>query len=421
MKKFLFILLLGLPLFFMPKNALAAGASVSGGGDKFIGDTFSVTISATGATFDSIQGTIAVSGPVDIVSITAGSATWLPGKAPENNSQFVGITAPTDSLKVATVKLKGKSAGSGAVTVSGVKLALKGAVVGSDSGKASFTIAKKPNLPALVKVSSSSHPDQNASYEATTVALSWEKDSGIVGFSYFFDQNPDTVPNAKKDSADTSVSYPNQALGTYYFHIRAQNADGWGGTTHFKVNIKEPDPKIDETIAKPGNITISKDDSFSNDIKNGTISGIKVSGLSLPGYTVTPKFTPEITAPEGKNLSITALDDGTFSILIDFPISTGTRKLTLQGQKEKTLTPVSDEITFEISQARGGTITILTDEDILAPAPAPAPVQVKGEHIKLPKVDFTNKVFLYQLGALVLVIASGITAIILFIKRRRHF
>ncbi len=418
MKKFLIsILVLAFSIMFIPKEVIAAGASTSGGGAKYIGDTFTINVSVGGANFDSLQGTISVSGPVDVVSFSAGSATWLPGKSPDNGNQFVGIVPATNSLKVATIKLKGKSAGSGAVSVSGVKLALKGGLVGSDSATESFSIAKKPTPPGLIKVVSTSHPDQNASYEATTIDLSWDKPSGVTGFSYAFDQSTNTVPGAKSQGDGTALSLKDQPVGTYYFHIRAQNGDGWGDTTHFKINIKEPDPKIDTTLSKPSDVKIEKANGFINNIKDGTVSGIKIIGKSTPGYTVTATFLPALAIPEGKSLTAVADENGNFEIIIDFPISAGTKKMTLQGQKDKKLTPISDEVTFEVTQAKGGNIIILTEND--ANAPIAATSQVKGAKTSLLNFDLSNKKFLYQAIAGLIVIIAGIAAIVLYFKRRR--
>src|SRR6185369_3101743 len=96
---------LGLAILLSPLKVFAAGSiTPSGGGSYAVGATFTITVRASGATFDSLQGKIAVSGPVSIVSFSPGSATWLPGKSPENNNQFVGITSATSSLTVATIK-----------------------------------------------------------------------------------------------------------------------------------------------------------------------------------------------------------------------------------------------------------------------------------------------------------------------------
>ena len=245
----------------LPADTRAAGGIfASGGGKKQTGQTFTISVAASGADFDSLQGTISVDGPVDIVSFSAGGATWLPGKAPGNGSQFVGICSPASSLTVATIKLKAKAVGSGSVSVSGVKLARNGVVTGTGSGGASFTIERAPDLPDAITITSTTHSDPNQAYDSTTIALAWNKEKGIDGFSYLLDQTESTVPAAKTTDSNTSVTYENKAVGTYWFHVRAHNGDGWGNTTNFKVNIKEPDAKIDTALLKPSGIEIKESD-----------------------------------------------------------------------------------------------------------------------------------------------------------------
>lgn len=397
----------------MPTNTLAAGGIfASGGGSKTVGQTFSITVAASGADFDSLQGIISVSGSVDIVSFNAGGATWLPGKSPDNGTQFVGICSPTSSLTVATIKLKAKAVGSGSVSVSGVKLARNGVVTGTGSGGASFTIERALVVPNAITITSTSHPDPSQAYEVTTIALAWNKDKNVDGFSYLLDQTENTIPPAKTTDANTSVTYENKAVGTYWFHIRAHNSDGWGSTTNFKVNIKEPDAKIDQTLPKPNNIEIKEAAVFSNNIKDGTVSGITISGITKAGYSAKIKLTPAPTIPEGKTMSTVADEQGRFSLLIDFPIAAGFHLLTIQGQKDKVLTPVSDEIRFEISQSKGGKITILIDADTNKPAPEPAKKWYQ-------KLGFNRNIAFYILSLLGILILAGICTI-LYIRKKNN-
>lgn len=372
-------------LFFMtvPHSLAAGGIYASGGGAKTVGQTFTIAVAASGATFDTVHGTISISGPVSVVSFSAGSATWI--SQPTNGGTFDGAylgQKPT-SATIATIKLKANSVGSGAVTVSGVSLLNAGTNVGSGAGSASFSIAKAPELPGAVTVTSSSHPDPAVAYDVTTIALAWNKASGVDGFSYLLDQADGTAPKAAITDANTSVSYADKAIGTYYFHIRAHKADGWGTTTHFKVTIKEPDAKIDETLSKPSDIKIEKTDDFTNNIKDGLVTGIAISGTTEALYTTKITLTPAPALPEGKKYEILADESGKFSLPIDWPIPAGRYVLTIQGQKEKVLTPVSDPITFEISQSKGGTINILTDADINPPKTIAAKVAAKKYDWKL--------------------------------------
>lgn len=396
----------------LPAKSLAAGGIyASGGGNVTVGQTITVNVTASGVNFDALEGTISVSGPVAVSSFSEGSATWI--TKPSNGAHFKGaVMGGTDSLRVATIKLKATGVGSGAVSVSAVRLAKAGAQVGTGASNASFNIAKAPELPGVVKVSSASHPDQNIAYEATTIDLAWEKEKGVDNFSYLLDQAEKTTPPAKATDANTSISYPDKEIGVYYFHIRAHKPDGWGGTTHFKITIKEPDAKIDETLNKPYSIEIRKSDPFVNSISDGTVTGIVILGVTEPGFTANISLLPEFTLPEGKVMTALADSEGKFELLLDFPILSGYHTLTVQSQLEKVLTPFSDELIFEISQAKGGTINVLTDDDINPP------VQVKAEKTQS-FLDKLDKQTLLYAGGIIVLLVIAIWVIVKFAKRRK--
>lgn len=385
----------------LPAQA-AGGIYASGGGTKTVGQTFSVTVKASGVEFDSLQGQISVSGPVSIVSFNAGSGgTWLPGKSPSNGGTFVGITGKTSSLTIATINLKATGTGNGAVSVNGPKLAKSGAVVSTDGGGTSFTINRAPTPPGGVSVTSTTHPDQNTAYEAKTIELAWTKATGVTGFSYLLDQSETTTPSATLTS-ETSIKYENKDIGTYYFHIRAKNGDGFGPTTHYKLTIKEPDPKVDEGITKAAITGFTKTETFKSNVEDGTISGFIVNGVVPVGYIANLVFTPALALPEGKSLSVESKEDGAFEYAIDFPVKSGFYKVTVQGQKDKTLTPVSDTYTIEVSVARGGSIRFITTKD----------TETRNVQISVSDNDLQTQIILYVsiAGSLVFLGAgSGLT------------
>ncbi|MFA7253002.1 MAG: hypothetical protein WC107_00430 [Patescibacteria group bacterium] len=408
MKKiFMGVILLSLSSLWFPEPALAAGISVSGGSPKYVGDQFSVSVMASGATFNAFSGTISSSGSLKIVGCNAGDALWV--TKPTGAGSFAGaLTTATSSFKIATLTVKAASTGSGSISVSGVQLANKGPIVGTNGGSVSFSIQRRPTPPGSITVASSSHPDPTVSYEITTIELSWDKPSGVTGFSYLLDQAAETVPPASATNSSTSITYDNQAIGTYYFHIRALNGDGWGETTHFKVTIKEPDPKIQEQLQKPHDINARKSDPFTNNIKDGTVSGLLISGYTEPNYMANIKLDPSPTLPENKLMSVKAGLDGKFEFLVDFPIKSGFYRLTIQGQDNKLLTPVSDPVIFEVSQAKGGTVTMLTEEDTNPPI---IPEKKWYEKINYPILSGI-------LGGIILIIGIGV--LVLYFLRRKE-
>ncbi len=403
-KNIIKLVLIACAVLILPKSASAAGIYVSGGSLKYPGDTSSVSVTASGADFNAFQGSINNSGTVKITSCSAGSALWV--TQPTGSGSFVGaLTSSASSFRIATCSIRATAIGSGSVSVSGVQLANKGPIVGTDGGSVSFNIVRQPTPPGTVTVTSSSHPDQNTAYEATDIVLAWTAPAtNTTGYSYTLDQAADTDPGTNITNNNLTVTYSNQAVGTYYFHIRAKNGDGWGPTTHFKVTIKEPDPKVNDSLAKPHNITVAKASSTTNNIDDGTFSGIIISGVTEPNFVANIKLDPLPTLPEGKIFSVKSDASGKFEYLIDFPIPAGHYKLTIQGQDNKTLTPLSDVIRFEISQAKGGTVNVLTNADKSAPA---------TPNLKWYQKSVSVKVLLWSVAGLLVLIS-----LIMIIRRR---
>ncbi|MBI4948358.1 fibronectin type III domain-containing protein [Candidatus Berkelbacteria bacterium] len=344
------------------KSAQAAGISPSGGGTYVVGQNFTVYVRASGTTFDSLQGTINVSGPVKIVSFYASSsATWLPGKSPANGRQFVGLVSATSSITVATITLRGTSTGSGSVTVSGARLAYNGSEVSSNGGSTYYTINRAPTPPGQVSVTSSTHPDQKQAYEATNVTLNWEPPAnGATGYSIVFDQAATTNPEKKVSTTKKTETYKNVAVGTHYFHIRAENRDGWSPTTHFKVTIKET---VDNGLGAPTIEAIELTDDYTNDINEGKLTGVKFRGTGIASYTMLLTFDPLLGLDAKKYPDPVVDEAGKWEFVVNEPLKVGFYKLTAQGKLKDTLTPSSETITFEISVSEGGSAKMLSSTD----------------------------------------------------------
>jgi hypothetical protein len=400
------------PIVAQPAHA-AAGIFASGGGSVTVGDKFTVTVKASGTEFDSLQGAISVSGPASVVSFTAGGATWLPGKTPANGQQFVGIVSKTSSLTVATITLKATGEGSGSVNVSGVKLAKTGQIVATDAGGAGFTVKRAPQLPGQIKVSSSTHPDQGQVYEARTINVSWDKPNGVTEFSYLLDQSAGTTPGTKATGSGTSAAYENKDVGTYYFHIRGKNGDGWGSTTHFKIAIKEPDPKINETLTKPVIQKAVKHATFATNIDEGTLTGIMINGTAEPSYKVVLTATPSLGDVPAEKLTTTADETGAWQILLDVPVRAGFYKLTVQGMQDKILTPVSEAIRLELSIAKGGYVGFITEKDVV-PTPMPSPTPSPAVTVKGARTPAMSLLW----GALFALVATGVVWAVVRMRRQ---
>jgi len=379
----------------------AAGISPSGGGKFVTGQTFTITVRASGATFDSLQGTIRVSGAASVVSFGSGGATWLPGKSPSNGGQFVGIVSATSSLTVATIKLRSDKEGSGSVSVSGVRLARSGQEVGSSGGSTSYSISRAPTPPGDMKISSTTHPNQEESYGLTTAELSWEPPAnGANGYSTLLDEVADTVPLETVTTTETTAKYEDLALGTHYFHLRAHNSDGWGPANHFRINVKEA---VDETLTPPTILSAVKTADFKTDLEKGTVSGFQIVGAStgLTDFQLLLNVSPADKLPAEQKLTVPISADGSWQMSFDQMVPSGFYKIMAQAKKDKSITPESPPAYLEVSVANGGTAKLITSDDLQKPDLS---VTVAG-------VTFSTKQSLWWALALVVLFAFAVTGV----------
>lgn len=370
-RPFLIALTTGLTAFgllvFTATTALAAGIGPSGGGSHTVGSSFSVSIVASGTTFNAFRGTISVSGPVSS-SISPGGASWAPGGTPKIGGTFEGgITSPASSFTIATLTLKGTSVGSGSVSVGGVELVNNGVIVASGGGSTSFTITRAPTPPGAVTVTSPSNPDQTQAYGVTTAVFNWTAPAnGANGYSVVFDQAADTTPPSTVSTTALTASYDNLNLGVYYFHIKAQNGDGWGPVTHYKISTTQA---VDNGLKAPTIVKVMELPTFKNDVTAGTVTGFALVGSStgLTGFTVTVTITPAAGLPAAQLLTAPIQPDGGWQLTFDQAIPTGFYKVTALATKDKTATAASSPVNLELSVANGGTAKLITTADLPQP------------------------------------------------------
>jgi hypothetical protein len=96
--------------------------------------------------------------------------------------------------------------------------------------------------PSAPNIWSITHPNQETTYANNDPIIHWcvrgPSPSGIAGYSYILDQNPNTIPDTVSEGIGTARSYTNLVDGTWWFHVRAlDNAGNWGSASHFKLMI----------------------------------------------------------------------------------------------------------------------------------------------------------------------------------------
>lgn len=113
--------------------------------------------------------------------------------------------------------------------------------IGQTGGVVTTQPTSGTNAPLPPLVTSPTHTDPSDWYSVSEPMLEWQLPSDATSVSFALDKNATTTPIQDKGLVS---SYTSTTLtdGTWYFHIRHRNAYGWGGVTHFKINIDKTRP-----------------------------------------------------------------------------------------------------------------------------------------------------------------------------------
>ena len=100
---------------------------------------------------------------------------------------------------------------------------------------------------AISTLASSTHPVSAAWYASSAPAFSWtaasDATSGVVGYSCLVNQTSNTTPDTSVETTGTSYTSGALADGTWYFHVRAVDSAGNGGTaSHYTLHIDTTAP-----------------------------------------------------------------------------------------------------------------------------------------------------------------------------------
>jgi hypothetical protein len=268
--------------------------------------TINISASATGANVDVIQFS-GISYNTAILEMqnfskAANCAFVFP---PSNYLYSCGLSPVVGSsaTNIATVTFKTKQSGSTSVSLSNIKAISGGVDVSIVGGAVSVNVSAPyvaPQKPGLVYVSSSTHLDENSWYPSGNLNLSWSKPAGVTDFSYVLDAKDLTVSPDSSLGGGISKEYSDLEEGVYYFHIKAKNAQGWGGTRHFRVNIDKTKPSDLSLIFEVGGSAIEPKNFAKFEAKDD-LSGIQKYEISIDGAELIEATSPfEIPVTEGK-------------------------------------------------------------------------------------------------------------------------
>jgi type II secretory pathway component PulM len=173
-------------------------------------------------------------------------------------------------------------------------------------------------VPGKLAVSSRTHPDESTWYNLPTLDLSWELPQGVTGVSYAF------VDAARYDLSNTSkglVSGTSYDLtkfddGTWYFFIKAKNANGWGAVTRRMAKIDRTAPEAFSLVKQASEDATDPAPVFkwNTSDKASGISGYKVKigdgdWFELKDISrVADTYTLPVQAPGTKEFTVRAYD-----------------------------------------------------------------------------------------------------------------
>lgn len=165
----------------------------------------------------------------------------------KGSASYVGVIPNgliTNSGIIGTVTFKALATGPAVVSIRPESNILLHDGLGTkaiiDRGRAEYTIL--PKAPEGVNVFSETHPSEGSWYNNNNPVVSWEKDTGVTGFSFEIDNKPFTVPDNIVDTSDTTQAFENLKDGLWYFHIKANKKSAWGTTGHFLMRVDTTPP-----------------------------------------------------------------------------------------------------------------------------------------------------------------------------------
>lgn len=238
-----------------------------------IGSTFSIGIYVSSAdqAMNASSGTLSF--PTDKLEVTgvstAGSviSLWVQQPSFSNSAgtvSFEGIVLNPgytgSSGKVISVSFRTKAAGTANITFSGGSvLANDGAgtniLQGLGSARVSIEVptegpaadtSETPSVitgtPPAPQITSDTHPDPEKWYNNNRPKLSWNLPAGTTASQLLVGNKPQADPTVIYTPAISSRQLDELEDGTWYFHVRLRNQNGWGSITHFKIQIDTVKP-----------------------------------------------------------------------------------------------------------------------------------------------------------------------------------
>src|SRR3989344_427895 len=271
-KKLLVAIGLILVLFSGAKIASAASLYFSpSSGTHAIGTSFTVSIYVSSADQAMNAASGIISFPSDNLEVTSLSKTgsiftlWVQEPSFSNSAgtiNFEGIVLNPgftgSNGKAITITFRTKAAGNVLLTFSsGSALANdgKGTNILTGMGDANFSIGTvRPGAPEIITptevagapeapaISSPTHPDPNKWYVVKEAKFTWNVPKDTTAVRLLVERIPQAIPTVTYTTPINFKELTDLAEGSYYFHVRLRNAEGWDGVSHFRFQIDTEKP-----------------------------------------------------------------------------------------------------------------------------------------------------------------------------------
>jgi len=278
MKKIVsFFFLLVISLSFAPAAYSASLSFSPSSGQYEVGKNFSVTFLANtdGKVMNASSGTITFSPNIlEVVSVTkSGSifSLWVQEPTFSNASgtiNFEGVVLNPgfsgNSGKLLTVTFKPKTTGTAQVKFSSGSILANdglGTNIASTLSTANYTIAAsavptpekpKEDTGSAPKITSTTHPDQNAWYNITTANFAWNLPSDALETKILIGRNENNTPTVSYDPPISSKAIEDLGEGTYYLAVQIRTPKGWSAVGRYKINIDKTAPQNFAVVTEIG-------------------------------------------------------------------------------------------------------------------------------------------------------------------------
>lgn len=262
----------------LPYSVYAATLQVAPNTATAVGSVVSVTVRvSTDAAMNAASGIVTFpSNLLQVVSVSkAGSIINLWAQEPSfSNStgkvNFEGVVLNPGftggSGTLITITLRALKEGVAPIAIVGGSVLAndgKGTELLTGTSGATLTIgggapAAQPEtaVGVAIPITSPTHPDPTKWYKLRAAKITWKNPAGTEAVRIQYDKNPTSVPTVVYELPIESKEIE-PGDGTWYFHVQARTADGWGPVSHFRF-------RIDTTPPRPVSITfphgsVSKD------------------------------------------------------------------------------------------------------------------------------------------------------------------